>query len=185
MDNLAVYLIGVCAVWALLIFSSVYRLLVKVALPWVRRGLQRHPRIRLFLLWIYHPGTLRYGAPWYYRPWPRLTWLQFIILLIFFILNGLVLGLKVPSEFVLELRLALMSAINLTAVFLGGRTNPLANYSGVSLGTYYVVHHWLAVVATSEAVVHGVLAIFNRRPKNNLSAISAYIVWGLYFVLVT
>ena len=54
---------------------------------------------------------------------------------------------------------AMLATINATALFVGGRTNPLADFFGVPLSTYYVFHHFIGRVVIAEALLHSALAL--------------------------
>lgn len=51
-------------------------------------------------------------------------------------------------------RAALAAALNLIPVILGGRTCHVADFLGLSLQFYYLLHHWLARLALLQTVVH-------------------------------
>jgi hypothetical protein len=72
------------------------------------------------------------------------------------------LGIKTMSD--LLVCSGLMDSINLIPLFLGGRTNVLANYVGISLHTYYIAHHWLGRLVIFQSLLHVALVIASGKP---------------------
>ncbi len=70
---------------------------------------------------------------------------------------------------------AMLAAINATPLFLGGRTNPLADSAGVPLSTYHVFHHFVGRLVIIEALVHSLLAL-QQAPAPARTTIPASIV---------
>lgn len=68
----------------------------------------------------------------------------------------------------------MLATINATPLFVGGRTNPLANFSGVPLSTYYVFHHFIGRVVVVEGLLHSALLL--RRSQRDQVTVSGYIV---------
>ncbi|CAJ2505628.1 Uu.00g130220.m01.CDS01 [Anthostomella pinea] len=69
-------------------------------------------------------------------------------------------------------------------LFLGGRTNPLADFLRVPLSTYYLCHHWVGRIAILEGLIHAAFSL--RRSRSDHVTISGYIaVGGLLMLLVT
>ncbi|KAG9229646.1 hypothetical protein BJ875DRAFT_386916, partial [Amylocarpus encephaloides] len=59
----------------------------------------------------------------------------------FFGINGFCIGLGIHSRSDLMLRSGTMASINLIPLFLGGRTNVLTNFLGITLHSYYLAHY--------------------------------------------
>ncbi|KAK4148569.1 hypothetical protein C8A00DRAFT_19618 [Chaetomidium leptoderma] len=75
----------------------------------------------------------------------------------------------------------LFAIVNLVLLYLGGRTSLVANSIGISLRTYYLAHHWVAVAVVALSLVHVTQAI-KSRSFDKLQAISGGIVAGLLCV---
>ena len=69
---------------------------------------------------------------------------------------------------------ARLATINATPLFLGGRTNPLADFAGVPLSTYYIFHHFIGRIVIAEGLLHSALALQRSRPDQ--ATTSGYIV---------
>ncbi|KAH8754297.1 hypothetical protein F5883DRAFT_688216 [Diaporthe sp. PMI_573] len=69
---------------------------------------------------------------------------------------------------------AMLATINATPLFLGGRTNPLADFSGIPLSTYYVFHHFIGRIVIVEGLLHSALAL--RPSRLDQTTISGYVV---------
>jgi uncharacterized protein involved in response to NO len=55
-----------------------------------------------------------------------------------------------------------IATLNMIPLFLGSRTSFLANRLGVSLQTYYLVHHWIGRVAIIQGLLHATLTIISH-----------------------
>ncbi|KAH6881123.1 hypothetical protein B0T10DRAFT_463626 [Thelonectria olida] len=108
------------------------------------------------------------SRPAYIWDHKRITAAQFTLLLAWFGLN--VAFLTVRWEFPREKRAALAAAINLTPVILGGRTCLVADAIGISLQSYYLLHHWLARLSFVEMGLH---AIIHTKQQKTWTASSA------------
>jgi len=88
------------------------------------------------------------------------------------------LGIRIGSHFFhdLMIRSGTMAAVNLIPLFLGGRTNTLANFMGISLHTYYIAHHWIGTVVVLQSLLHVALSIAAGTPwtfdSSQISAIT-------------
>ena len=69
---------------------------------------------------------------------------------------------------------AMLAVTNAILLFLGGRTSPLADFIGIPLSTYYVLHHFIGRVVVIEGVIHAGLAFRHSRPDQTTT--SGYIV---------
>jgi hypothetical protein len=103
------------------------------------------------------------------------TGLKISLLILFLAANGFLLGVGISDLAELEQRTAVIASANLMLVFLGGRTNALADFVQIPLSTYYVGHRWIGVVATCEALLHSALALFRRQKFDALTK-SGYVV---------
>ncbi|KAF5973969.1 hypothetical protein FCOIX_8547 [Fusarium coicis] len=98
-----------------------------------------------------------------------ITGLQISSLILFLAANGLLLGVGISDLAELEQRAAAIASANLMLVFLGGRTNVLADWVQIPLSIYYVGHRWIGVVATCEALLHSALALFRHKKFDALT----------------
>jgi hypothetical protein len=64
-------------------------------------------------------------------------------------------------------RAALAAVLNLGVVILGGRTCYIANFLGISLQFYYLIHHWVARIAFLQSLIHAGMRI---RQQNTWTA---------------
>ncbi|KAH8768374.1 hypothetical protein F5883DRAFT_669942 [Diaporthe sp. PMI_573] len=76
----------------------------------------------------------------------------------------------------------MLAIINATLLFLGARTNPLADFIGVPLSTYYTFHHFIGRVVVVEGIIHAALAF--RRSRPDQTTISGYSAAGLLVALL-
>lgn len=120
-----------------------------------------------------------------YSPVPLTSTTWFEVGCICLIIGGNVAALSISVHDKLELdkRVATVAAINATILFLGGRTNPWANFLGISLSRYYFFHRWIGRVVIIEGLIHSVLSIirfqsFPRTPLVKNVEASGYIVSG-------
>ena len=86
-------------------------------------------------------------------------------------------------------RAAIVAAINATPLFLGGRTNPLANLLGIPLSRYYLFHHWLGRIVAIKGLIHAVLSVIRFQeitpsPLGKRIEISSYLVSDLLILLL-
>ncbi len=99
---------------------------------------------------------------------PRMTRLQASFLGSYFVINGFCMGLGIRRGrncfHDLMIRSGTMAAINLVPLFLGGRTNTLANFMGISLHTYYLAHHWIGRVVVIQSLLHVAFTIAAGTP---------------------
>jgi hypothetical protein len=114
---------------------------------------------------------------------PRMTRLQATFLGSYFIINGFCMGLGIRTgdhfSHDLMVRSGTMAAANLVPLFLGGRTNTLANFMGISLHTYYLAHHWIGRVVVVQSIIHVAFSIAAGTPWTfNSSQISGITVSG-------
>ena len=163
MDTTSAYLIAFCAVFVLPLALLIARPCVNAITPSAQRYLT----------------SLRYRTLLEWTPWPRVTLFRLSVLLVYIGANVAALFAVPRGEANLGKRFAVVASINLMAVFLGGRTNPLASYISISLPSYYAIHHWISLTAILQLTVHSILALVRRRQsRNNLSSISGYVVSG-------
>lgn len=76
----------------------------------------------------------------------------------------------------LSRRASLLSLLNLIPLFLGGKTNPLMSFVGLSLQKYYFAHHWFGRVAAVEGLIHAGLSLYEDQIRTNNISISGYTV---------
>lgn len=79
------------------------------------------------------------------------------------------------------------SIINLSLLFLGGRTNIIIDYVGITLRQYYIMHLWVSIIVLIEAFIHIALQLeFGSFVPAQLSGIilmSLFIIIHLTFVI--
>ncbi|KAH7175742.1 hypothetical protein EDB81DRAFT_939855 [Dactylonectria macrodidyma] len=80
-------------------------------------------------------------------------------------------------------RAALAAALNLIPVILGGRTCHVADFLGLSLHFYYLLHHWLARIALLQTVVHAGIHIHQQERWTVQSGMG--IAAMLLFIIIT
>lgn len=122
------------------------------------------------------PGTVLFARNIQYpllprRYWMSITRLESMILALYFGANGAILILGRAN---IGSVAAMLAVINATPLFLGGHTNPLADFIGIPLSTYYVFHHFIGRVVITEGIIHAALAF--RRSRLDQTTTSGYIV---------
>ena len=111
------------------------------------------------------------------RYWMSITWLEFVILALYFGANGTFLFLRRVN---VGSTAATLAVINATPLFLGGHTNPFADFIGIPLSTYHIFHHFIGRVVIVEGVLHAALAL--KRSRLDRLTTSGYIVsWPLRY----
>jgi predicted ferric reductase len=98
------------------------------------------------------------------RYWAGVTRLQGLLVAGYLGINGFCMGLGVKTTSDLVSRAGLMAAVNVIPLFLGGRTNMLANFIGISIHSYYLAHHWIGRVVIIQSLLHVGLAIAAGQP---------------------
>ena len=83
-----------------------------------------------------------------------MTRLELFIFVLYFVSNVVLLCLSLRGAEDLQRRAAVMAVINLTPLFLGSKTNPLIDVSGVPLPTYYLCYHWIGRVVIVEGLIY-------------------------------
>lgn len=96
------------------------------------------------------------------RKWMSITYIEAALLGAYVIANGVCMGVKVYGTSDLMLRSGMMASVNLIPLFLGGRTNLLANNFGIPLHSYYLAHHWVGRMAIMQSLLHAGLAISSQ-----------------------
>ena len=118
-----------------------------------------------------------------YSPFPfaRFTWFEVGCICLIVGGNVAALSISVHDRPELDKRAATVAAINATLLFLGGRTNPWANFLGISLSRYYFFHGWIGRVVILKGLIHSVLSTirsqsFSRTPLVKNVEASGYLV---------
>lgn len=107
---------------------------------------------------------------------PTVTYVEAASLSIYVSANAVLMFADKPQTRDLMLRSGLMSTVNMTPLFLGGRTSALADRLGIPLHTYYLAHYWVGGVAIAQALLHAVLALFVRKAALDRITISGALV---------
>jgi Ferric reductase like transmembrane component len=102
------------------------------------------------------------------RYWSSVTRAEAILFGVYVLTNGLGLGPLPASRGNLVFRTGFIATVNLMPLFLGGRTNYLANLLNTPLQSYYLAHHWVGRMAILLALMHVGLVIFPRGPPRTL-----------------
>jgi hypothetical protein len=89
------------------------------------------------------------------------TW--FCTLLIIAFLAGNIIYLSFKREELLK-QTGILSTINLIPLALGGHMNLVVDMCGLASEEYNQMHHWIALVAAIEALLHSVLALTSQPP---------------------
>lgn len=114
------------------------------------------PHIRVVVAYFIYPKlTFRHQRL-------QVSGLGLSVLIIYIVANALFLGLSSKGEADLQKRAAAIAAMNLMLVFLGGKTNPLADLVRFPLSSYYLAHRCIAVIATAEVLLHSGLVLYRR-----------------------
>ncbi|KAJ3494057.1 hypothetical protein NLG97_g4328 [Lecanicillium saksenae] len=113
--------------------------------------------------------------------WPRTSYLQTALILLYIGVNAAVLSFHTKSESTrdgtLSKRASLLASANMMLLFLGGRTNPSVDFVQIPLFVHRFAHRWIAVVATGEALLHAVLEL-SQRPRLRPVALSGCVSAG-------
>lgn len=109
------------------------------------------------------------------KPGIAITRLQASCLVIYLASNLLVLFLGLHGVQQLEKRAALMAIINMVPLFLGGRTNPVADALGISIQSYYFAHNWIGRVFILEAMLYSII-VLTLRPRPGPTTTSGIII---------
>jgi hypothetical protein len=110
------------------------------------------------------------------RRWTSVTFIEFALLGIYIVANGVCMRVDVHGTSDLMRRSSLMSSVNTVTLLLGGRTNVLMNAFGIPLHTYYLAHHWIGRMAVVQALLHAALAISSRKWTSDTRTISGLVV---------
>lgn len=110
------------------------------------------------------------------RYWMSITWFECAVLLI--VLGGNLFALfyefpETPASF--GRRAAVVAAINMVPLFLGGRTNLVADSLRIPLSTYYIFHHWIGRIAILQCMVHSAL-VLNRLGSIEKTALARNVI---------
>jgi hypothetical protein len=139
---------------------------VGLLLVWIIRSALRFPRVLLSLLRIAYPVWIRR------RKWrTSVTYLEVVLLLLYLIVNGICIRVVAYKASDAMRRLGIMASINMILLFLGGRTNKLADKFGVPLYTYYLLYYWVGRMVVIQGVLYAGLAISLSRNSLNKSGI--------------
>jgi hypothetical protein len=114
----------------------------------------------VFLKFVVYPLVVR--RRWW--NWIAVNRLQGATISSYVIINGFCMGLGIKTTSDLIIRSGLMASINMIPLFLGGRTNTLASFLGISLHTYYLAHHWIGRIVILQSLIHVFLVIAHRVP---------------------
>ncbi|TLS23172.1 uncharacterized protein PpBr36_05781 [Pyricularia pennisetigena] len=125
-----------------------------------------------FERWIQYPLAIK-GAF-------RITRLELLLIFGFIGCNIFVLAFRVSSAADFEKRSAVVSAINIIPLFLGGNPNPLFDLIGVSTGSYHLIHYWIGGVAILEGLVHAGMSIQSGGNELKISGILIFHFWCIY-----
>ena len=127
------------------------------------------PHIRVWVAYFKY-SKLRFGGTVV-----GVSGLKLSVLVAYITANALLLGIATKGIEDLGKRTAIVAATNLMLVFLGGKTNPLADFLHIPLPTYYLAHRCIAVIATTEVLLHAGISLY-RHPVFDSAAKSGTIV---------
>jgi hypothetical protein len=105
------------------------------------------------------PLYLRYSLALRRRYWMSITKLEAIVFASYLGVNFYFLYRGRSN---LAISSASLATINAVPLFLGGRTNPLADRLHVPLSTYYVFHHLFGRVVIFEGLLHSAIFLSHR-----------------------
>lgn len=162
--------------WYAISFPIIAAVLVTSQFRSVLRRWIVTPLFLLLLRYFVYPLLIRR------RYWTGVTFFQgaFIggvfSLNVYIVIVGFSIGLGVQTITGLMVRSGTIAAVNLIPLFLGGRTSVFESLIGVSLHTYYLVHHWIGRLVILLSVVHAglvtVLGIPWRLDSSHISGLS-------------
>ncbi|KAI7911943.1 hypothetical protein M0657_010695 [Pyricularia oryzae] len=104
-----------------------------------------------FERWIQYPLAIK-GAY-------RATRLELLLIFAFISCNIFVMAFRLSSPADFERRSAVVSAINVVPLFVGGNPNPLFDLISVSTSSYHLIHYWIGGVAILEGLIHAGISI--------------------------
>lgn len=135
---------------------------------------------RLFLF--FHPSSLRVWLHQHlFHPilFANVTRSQALLLLAYVAVNILVLVFPRESQEEVGRKAALISALNIIPLSLGGRTNYFADALGIPLGTYRFWHFWMGRVALMQALLHAGIMLARQPIELDSSVVAGWIVSGV------
>lgn len=100
------------------------------------------------------------------RYWSSVTFLEALLFSLYLVANGVLMVVDIHWSFTaFTTRAGALAAINMIPLFLGGRTNFLADSLGIPLHTYYLAHHWIGRVAIVQSLVHLIPSLVSRATR--------------------
>lgn len=116
-----------------------------------------------FERWIQYPLAIK-GAY-------RATRLELLLIFAFISCNIFVMAFRLSSPADFERRSAVVSAINVVPLFVGGNPNPLFDLISVSTSSYHLIHYWIGGVAILEGLIHAGISIQSGGNQLKISGI--------------
>jgi hypothetical protein len=149
MQVTTVYLLALCGCIAVTILGLVLRRTVALALLL--------PRARVFNNWFVNSGPRTLS----------MSWGRICFLLALLAVNGLLMAYQTTDLLSLSMRCAILAAINFLPLSLGGRTNVLVDFAGVSLPQHYFLHIWLGSITLVQTLIHSSIMLHQSGLKGN------------------
>ncbi|KAL6887155.1 hypothetical protein HDV57DRAFT_488156 [Trichoderma longibrachiatum] len=117
-----------------------------------------------------------------FLPWVYITRLQVLLMAIFLLANVLISLIPIlpfPSWLVIQKRAAFACMANVTLLCVGNR-GPFLNALNISRRWLMIIHIWVGIVATLEAILHSTIAVSLSIERDNNSMLrSGWIGLGL------
>jgi hypothetical protein len=100
------------------------------------------------------------------RYWSSITFLEALLFSLYLVANGVLMVVGIHWSFTaFATRAGALSAVNMIPLFLGGRTNYLADSLGIPLHTYYLAHHWIGRVVILQSLLHLIPNLISRATR--------------------
>ncbi|KAE9373852.1 hypothetical protein N431DRAFT_466106 [Stipitochalara longipes BDJ] len=133
-------------------------------------------------------STVSYRLVLARRYWSSITLLEALIFSIYLIVNSVLMSWGVlHSLAAFTSRARALALINMIPLFLGGRTNFLADSLGIPLHTYYLAHHWIGRVVVLQSLLHLIPSLISRTTRTVAaillaSALTSITLTSLFFI---
>ncbi len=105
---------------------------------------------------------LTYGLMIDRKYWSSITWLQGMLFSLYLAANIVTVLLFAKSYQDVSRRCGILAAINMTPMFMSGRSIPIFHYLGLPLHVHHLLHHWIGRICIVQALTHVILAVAQR-----------------------
>ena len=104
--------------------------------------------------------------------WGSVTRFQAIVVTLYLAANTALISIF-AIYFDLGMGATKMALINLIPLFIGGKSNPIADFLGVPLQTYYLAHHCIGRIALAQAMIHAILMLSKKSFRSDITIIAS------------